>query len=173
MPIYTKTGDKGTTALFGGKRVSKADLQVETYGSVDELSSYIGLVSGKIINKETKIFLTEIQKDLYKIMSYLSGANLELKYLNKRVKEFEKMIDKTDKKLPKLTRFILPGGSEISAWLHVLRTVCRRSERSVIRFFSSSETLKQWSNQAILKYLNRLSDLFFPLARYYNKGKDT
>src|SRR3990167_3479566 len=109
MPIYTKTGDKGTTALFGGKRVSKADLQVEAYGSVDELTSYIGLV------------------------------NSNIKYLDGRVKDFENKIDEIDKKLPKLTKFILPGGSELSSWFHVLRTVCRRSERSVIRYSESLE----------------------------------
>src|SRR3989344_2215165 len=171
MPIYTKTGDKGTTALFGGKRVSKADLQVEAYGSVDELTSYIGLVNSKIKNQKAKLFLIEIQKDLYKIMGYLAGSKSNIKYLDGRVKDFENKIDEIDKKLPKLTKFILPGGSEISSLFHILRTICRRSERSVIRF---SEKLTTEHRLLItIKYLNRLSDLFFTLARSHNKGKDT
>ncbi|OGK42043.1 ATP:cob(I)alamin adenosyltransferase [Candidatus Roizmanbacteria bacterium RIFCSPLOWO2_01_FULL_35_13] len=170
MPIYTKTGDKGTTALFGGKRVSKADLQVEAYGSVDELTSYIGLVNSKIKNQKAKLFLIEVQKDLYKIMGYLAGSKSNIKYLDGRVKDFENKIDEIDKKLPRLTKFILPGGSELSSWFHVLRTVCRRSERSVIRYSESLE-IGNWKLE-IIRYLNRLSDLFFTLARSHNKGKD-
>ena len=172
MSVYTRTGDKGTTSLFGGKRVSKSNLQVEAYGSVDELTSYIGLISSKLKVKSEKLFLLQIQKDLYKIIAHLSNAKVDLGFLNSRVKTFEKKIDASEKKLPKLTRFILPGGSEISAWYHILRVVCRRSERSVVRFFSSNETMKQFSNEAILKYLNRLSDLFFTLARWYGRQKE-
>lgn len=168
MPIYTKTGDKGTTALFGGKRISKADLQVEAYGSVDELTSYIGLVVSKLRTKNYE--LLTIQKDLYKIMGYLAGSKLELKYLEGRVKEFENRIDEIDKKLPKLAKFILPGGSELSSLFHILRVICRRSERSVIRFSEKLTT----DNRLLMtiKYLNRLSDFFFTLARFNNKGKE-
>lgn len=172
MPIYTKTGDKGTTALFGGKRISKANLQVEAYGSVDELSSFLGLLIYKLKPTTYKLFLIDIQKDLYKIMAHLSGAKLDLGFLDFRVEEFEKKIDGMDKKLTKLTRFILPGGSELSSWFHILRAVCRKSERRVVAYFQNNETMKQYNNIAILKYLNRLSDLFFTLARFYNKGKD-
>ena len=172
MSIYTRTGDKGTTSLYGGKRVSKADLQVEAYGSVDELTSYLGLIHSKVKDLKSKVYLSGIQKDLYKIMAYLSGSKLDLGFLVSRVKNFEKRIDETEKELPKLTRFILPGGTELSSWFHILRTVCRRAERSVVKIFSSNESMKQSRNLAILKYLNRLSDLFFTLARFYNKGKD-
>ena len=170
MSIYTRTGDKGTTSLFGGKRVSKSNLQVEAYGSVDELTSYIGLVNSKYKSQKSKFFLVEIQKDLYKIMAYLSGAKTDLKFLDRRVNDFEKQIDKLDKKLPKLTRFILPGGNQLSAWFHILRAVCRRAERNVIRY---SETLTtNYQLLTTIRYLNRLSDLFFTLARWYGKGKE-
>lgn len=170
MTIYTRTGDRGETSLYGGKRTSKANYQVEAYGSIDELTSFIGLLNSKVKGKKSKLFLAEIQKDLYQIMSHLSGSNVTVNYLNKRVKEFEKQIDQMDKKLPKLTRFILPGGNELSAWFHILRTVCRRSERNVVKFSEKPTT----DNRLLttVKYLNRLSDLFFTLARFYNKGKD-
>lgn len=164
MPIYTKTGDNGLTSLFGGKRVFKSDLQIEAYGSIDELSSFVGLVISKIENYDDKNFLEKLQKDFYKIMAALSGAKVNLSFLEKKIVEFEKKIDTLDKKLPKLKRFILPGGTESASWLHVLRVICRRAERKVIKH-SQKELL-------IIKYLNRLSDLFFTLARYYNKGKE-
>lgn len=171
MSIYTRTGDRGTTALFGGKRVSKSDLQVEAYGSVDELSSFLGLLISKLVTRNSKLFLIQIQKDLYKIMSNLSGAKVDLSYLNHRVADFEKEIDKIDKKLPKLTRFILPGGTEISSLFHICRTFCRRSERNMIRF--SEATSKPAHQQTlVIKYLNRLSDLFFIIARLHAKGKE-
>lgn len=172
MSIYTKTGDKGTTALFGGKRVSKSNLQIEAYGSVDELSSFLGLLIYKLKPTTYKLFLIDIQKDLYKIMAHLAGAKVKLSYLENKVKLFENKIDELEDKLPKLTRFILPGGNELSAWFHILRVVCRRCERTVVKFFSSNEAMKQFNNGAILKYLNRLSDFFFTLARWQNKGKD-
>ena len=170
MSIYTRTGDKGKTSVYGGKRVSKSDPQVEAYGSIDELTSYLGLISLKLKVKSEKLFLQNIQKDLYQIMSHLSGSNVTVNYLDRRVKEFEKQIDQMDKKLPKLTRFILPGGNELSAWFHILRTICRRSERSVIKYSNNLTT--NYQLLTTIKYLNRLSDLFFTLARFYNKGKD-
>src|SRR3989344_3918100 len=115
MSIYTRTGDLGTTSLFGGKRISKADCQIETYGSIDELTSYIGLVVVKLKNTQDKNLLIQIQKDLYQIMSFLSGAKIDLFFLEKKVLVFEKTIDEIEKKLPKLNKFILPGGNEISS----------------------------------------------------------
>src|SRR3990172_3543663 len=177
MAIYTRTGDRGETSLFGGKRISKSSIQVEAYGSVDELSSSLGLVIAKLPKKE-KIFLTEIQKDLYKIMAHLSGSKLDLSFLDLRVKNFEKKIDGVEKKLPRLTRFILPGGTELSSWFHILRTVCRRSERSVVKYFEKLTTdnrpaLPAGRQLMTIKYLNRLSDLFFTLARWYGRQKET
>jgi len=163
MSIYSRTGDKGTTSLYRGKRVSKSDPRVEVYGSFDELTSFIGLVAVKIKNKKDKEFLTEIQRDLYKIMSYLSGVKLSLDFLNNKVLKFENKIDQLDKKLAQLNKFILPGGTEISSWFHVLRTVCRRAERNMVKYFFSLK---------IIRYLNRLSDLLFVLARTYGKNKE-
>ncbi len=164
MPIYTRTGDSGTTALYGGKRLLKSDLQVEAYGSIDELTSFIGLVVNKLINRKDKFFLISLQKDLYQIMAVLSGANIDPKFLfEEKVLTFENKIDELEKKLPKLNKFILPGGTEISSWFHILRVICRRAERNVIRFDN---------NIVIVKYLNRLSDLLFVMARTYGKNKE-
>lgn len=170
MSIYTRTGDAGMTALFGGKRISKADCQVETYGSIDELTSYIGLAVVKLKNKKDRNFLIEIQKDLYLVMSFLSGAKVDLVILDKKVTAFEKTIDEIESKLPKLNKFILPGGNEISALFHILRVSCRRAERIFVDYFNNNRTMKQ-SND-ILMYLNRLSDLFFDMARKYGKNRE-
>lgn len=163
MAIYTKTGDDGTTALFGGKRVPKSNPQVAAYGSVDELTSFLGLIAAKINDSSTHELLTLIQKDLYEIMGVLAGSG-ERPHLSNRVKEFEKGIDTMEKKLPKLYRFILPQGNEITSLFHVARAVCRRTERDVVAFFSNRPSL-------IVRYLNRLSDLLFILARWYNKNQ--
>jgi cob(I)alamin adenosyltransferase len=163
MSIYTKTGDDGTTAIYGGKRLSKSDLQIKACGSVDELTSFIGLVKDKIKNKSEKLFLISVQKDLYQIMGFLSGAKINLKFLEEKVLSFEKKIDELEKKLPKLKRFILPGGTEISSWFQILRVICRRVERNVVKFNN---------NIIIVKYLNRLSDFLFVMARNYGKNKE-
>ncbi len=169
MPIYTKTGDRGETSLFGGKRVAKSDLQVEAYGSVDELTSFIGLVIAKTVDPKQKAYLTSIQKDLYVIMSVLAGDTNKKTVSEKKINDFERLIDKIGVKLPALHGFILPQGSEISAWFQILRVICRRAERKVVLFSVKIENLNL---KIIIKYLNRLSDLFFVLARYYNKEKE-
>ena len=164
MSIYTKTGDDGTTAIYGGKRLLKSDLQVEAYGSIDELTSFIGLVLNKLINRKDKLFLISLQKDLYQIMAVLSGANIDSKFLfGEKALTFENKIDELEKKLPRLNKFILPGGTETSSWFHILRVICRRAERNVVRFNN---------NIIIIKYLNRLSDLLFVMARTYGKNKE-
>lgn len=184
MSIYTKTGDKGETSLFGGKRIKKYDPQIDASGSIDELSSFVGLAIVKINDKKDILFLTNIQKCLYLIMGSLclpagrqAGQGPDLSSLNNEIKRHEKYIDLVDKKLPRLTRFILPQGTEISAWFHVLRITCRKTERSVVYFINQSAVSPdsigvsdQYSD--ILKYLNRLSDLFFIMARKYNIGKE-
>ena len=164
MSIYTKTGDDGTTAIYGGKRLLKSDLQVEAYGSIDELTSFIGLVLNKLINRKDKLFLISLQKDLYQIMAVLSGANIDSKFLfGEKALTFENKIDELEKKLPRLNKFILPGGTETSSWFHILRVICRRAERNAVRFNN---------NIIIVKYLNRLSDLLFVMARTYGKNKE-
>ena len=162
MPIYTKTGDNGTTGIYGGKRRSKADLQIEAYGSLDELSSFIGLVISKEKLEEKHLSLLKtIQKDLYYLMADLSGAKQDLNKLTRQIKFFEDEIDVQEKKLPALRGFISAQGTELSCLFHVLRTVCRRAERNIVRYSLDDEI--------ILQYVNRLSDLFFVLARCYNK----
>lgn len=161
MKIYTKTGDEGTTAIFGGKRVSKSDLQVEAYGSIDELSSLIGMVIAIIYDSQDQLFLTRVQKNLYQCMAHLSGSKTHVDFLMQETKKLEKNIDVMEEKLPILDRFILPqGGIEVS-WLHIARTVCRKAERNVIRY-------KKEKN--IVQYLNRLSDFLFVMARMYTKN---
>lgn len=160
MTIYTRTGDTGTTSLFGGKKVLKSDPIIKSCGNIDELSSYIGLVATKL--KKTspnRKLLISIQKDLYQIMAMVAGAkNIKINLL-KQVGLFEKTIDEVEVKLPRLNHFIEPGGTELSAWFHILRTVCRRAERTVVAS----------GKPEIIPYLNRLSDLLFILARFYNQ----
>ncbi len=164
MSIYTRTGDKGSTSLFGGKRVSKSDRRIETCGLIDELTSYLGLVINKLPDDSDKTLLIVIQKDLYKIMAYISGAKVDLAFINNRTRSFEKRIDTIDTMLPRLTKFLLPQGTELSCLLHVTRTVCRRTERVTVKNNTGINTVQ---------YLNRLSDLLFTLARFYNKKETT
>lgn len=158
MPIYTKKGDRGETGLFNGKRVAKTDAIIEAIGSVDELNAQIGVV------KNPSRFLDKIQNDLFAIGSILAGAEMKID-LAKRVEEMEKEIDGMWGKMPPLKNFILPTGQ-----VHVARAVCRRAERSVV--FLATRTQNPASPagrlEPILKYLNRLSDYLFCLARYEN-----
>lgn len=157
--IYTKKGDQGVTYLFKGRKIKKSSQLIETMGTIDELNSFIGLVVTKINNQKEKEFLITIQKDLYQIMAIMAGAKKEMEFLRKRIKDFEEIIDNLEKKLPKLGKFIIPGGSELAAWFHVLRAVCRRAEREVVKLNQNSQI------NDLIPYLNRLSDLFFMLAR--------
>lgn len=160
MKIYTKTGDDGTTALFAGKRIAKSDERVEAYGTIDELSSIIGMVIATIHNSDDQLLLTNIQKNLYHCMAYLAGAEKELAVLSEETKKLEHSIDSMEKKLPRLNRFILPQGGMKVSWIHIARTVCRRAERNIVRY-------KQVKN--IIQYFNRLSDFLFVMARKYTK----
>lgn len=176
VKIYTKTGDKGETSLFGGKRVSKADLRVETYGEIDELNSLIGIIIFKIKNSKVKSGLSSIQSDLFELGSRLASSNtkykmLDIKYLNDRVSKIEQLIDDLSKELQELHNFILPGGGKAGSLLHFARAVCRRVERQVVAF---SE--KEKVSSEIIVYFNRLSDLLFTMARFVNfkeKRKET
>lgn len=174
MAIYTKTGDTGQTALFGGKRISKAHPQVASYGSIDELTSYLGLVIAKISDSEEKELWISVQKALYQMMAVLAGAKTPITVVEKDIDIFEQHIDKLDKELPRLTRFILPGGTEMAGWFHILRTVCRRAERDTVAFYESEEdhAIPPETERIMQKYLNRLSDLFFMYARKYAEGKE-
>lgn len=179
MPIYTKTGDKGTTSLFGGKRLSKSDIQIDTYGSIDELSSFIGLIISHLNRqqaeeKQYKELLLTIQKELYEVMGVLAGAKTDIASLEYSITIFEKTIDEIQGKLPKLNRFILPGGNELAAIVHIARTVCRRAERRTVNLYNEQASHEEESESIslIMKYLNRLSDLLFVLARWYGKDNE-
>lgn len=167
MKIYTRTGDEGTTSLFGGQRVSKCDPRVDTYGHVDELNSVIGLARAHAPNSPLDEDLAALQVELFTV-----GADLatppEKEARTARVdaamsKRLEAVIDRHDEKLEVLTRFILPTGCPASAALHLARTVCRRAERAVQALAESCEDGSNFG--PVLVYLNRLSDLLFVLAR--------
>jgi cob(I)alamin adenosyltransferase len=167
MSIYTKTGDKGKTGLFGGKRVWKYDPQVEAYGITDEATCEIGLVIVSLKDQDEIHFLTAIQHDLYTIMAYLSGAQLKKNDLEENVYSMEKQIDQLDKTLPTLTRFILPQGSEISVRLHLARAKVRSAERRIVEFVEQKQS-RNVEDDITIQYVNRLSDFLFMLARKYN-----
>lgn len=170
MKIYTKTGDKGKTSLFGGKRVWKDDLRIQSYGTVDELNSILGVAISEIKNKKLKKILSSIQHELFNLGSdlaspeYKNNKNFSIPRINEsNIKRLEGLIDKIDNKLSPLKNFILPGGLKGAALLHQARTVCRRAEREVI-----SLSKIDMINSEIKIYLNRLSDLLFVLARFEN-----
>lgn len=165
MPkIYTKTGDKGFTSLTGGKRVKKDDPIVEAYGTVDEVNSYIGLAISKLDIKDLeqlKTMLIEIQTILFYVGAEISTPEEEKVYWplkEEKIKKLENYIDELDQELPQLTQFILPGGSELGAILHLARAITRRAERlSIIS-----------NKDHVITYLNRLSDFLFVAARWVN-----
>ncbi len=166
MKLYTKTGDKGLTGLIGGTRIQKNDIRIETYGTVDELNSFIGLLTTYSISEKDKIFLRSIQNNLFTIGSYLATDTTKVKLSEEAVlkkdciKLIENEIDRLDANLPALSSFILPGGSQTGALSHVCRTISRRTER---RLFDMNE-LYNIDNQVLI-YFNRLSDYFFALSR--------
>lgn len=173
MAIYTKTGDSGDTAILGGKRVSKSHPYLEALGSIDELSSFLAFACVGIINKKYKELFASILKDFYEIMGFLGRSVDKKNSFEKRIGVFEKEIDILENKTGKIHNFILPLGSETACRLHLARTVCRRAERSVVRYRKLEESVeKKQKILLIIKYLNRLSDLLFMLARYYNKGHE-
>lgn len=172
MAIYTRTGDKGKTSLFSGLRVSKADIRVEAYGTIDELNSLIGVSISNLKSQNSKLRneLTKIQNDLLEIGSNLANpASKPLNYLEKRVKEFEDFIDWMTEKMPKLSNFILPGGGKAGATLHLARAISRRAERRVVALNNPSAISGRGKiDNNIIIYLNRLSDLLFTMSRFVN-----
>jgi cob(I)alamin adenosyltransferase len=172
MKIYTKTGDQGSTGLFGGGRVSKDDIRVEAYGDVDELNAVIGMARSVEMMPRIDEVLVPIQRDLFAIGALLATPDREkmAQHLEKaridegRIGELERAIDDGEAELEPLRAFILPGGTPKAAALHVARTVCRRAERHVVRLQREVEL----PALAVI-YLNRLSDLLFTLARVANR----
>jgi cob(I)alamin adenosyltransferase len=172
MKIYTKTGDKGKTSLFGGTRVPKYNLRIEAYGTVDELNSYIGLIRDQKIDSHTTEILLKIQNELFTLGSMLATppekeilkSGKERLNINKVSEEsvalLENEIDLMNESLPPMSHFILPGGHTIVSFCHIARCICRRAERITTQL-SHESTI----NPKILVYLNRLSDYLFMLAR--------
>jgi len=165
MKIYTKTGDKGTTSLIGGTRLSKAHVRIDAYGTVDELNSYIGLLGDQPVNEKRKELLKEIQDRLFTMGSHLASESDKSKrilpdLLEEDIILLEKEMDVIDSQVPKLTAFVLPGGHESVSFGHVARTVCRRAERAVIHLQQGEEV-----EEIVIRYLNRLSDYLFMLCR--------
>jgi cob(I)alamin adenosyltransferase len=171
MKIYTKTGDKGDTGLFGGGRVPKDDPRVEAYGDVDELNAALGMARAIEPLPRIDEILVPMQRDLFSIGALLATPDLDKmhKHLAKaniderRIRELEQAIDDADRDLEPLKAFIIPGGSRKGAMLHVARTVCRRAERRVVHLQRDVEI-----PELVVIYLNRLSDLLFTLARLAN-----
>jgi cob(I)alamin adenosyltransferase len=172
MKVYTKTGDTGTTALFGGTRVSKHHIRIESYGTVDELNSHIGLVRDQEMDSHYKEVLIEVQDRLFTVGAILATPPEKetLKNGEKRLQnlgiiasdiEFlEKEIDKMEASLPPMTHFVLPGGHTTVSYCHIARCVCRRAERLAVHLNDIEPT-----DELVIKYLNRLSDYLFVLAR--------
>jgi cob(I)alamin adenosyltransferase len=171
LKIYTKTGDDGTTGLQGGRRILKSDFRIMAYGAVDEINSCLGVIISHGLDDDIKDVLTRIQNELFIAGSDLSDPNLDNK--KNRVTEsmilnLEKNIDRFEEELPPLANFILPGGHKTASYLHLARTISRRAETQVIAL-----TKQEQISPICQKYLNRLSDLLFVLARTVNKRSST
>lgn len=170
MKIYTKTGDKATTALFTGARVPKHHIRIESYGTVDELNSFLGLLRDQKIDSNSKETLALTQNKLFTVGAILATEPKKEKRLKipRIVKDdielLEKEIDKMNEELPEMTHFILPGGHPIVSYCHIARTVCRRTER-MISYLHENEPVPDM----LLAYINRLSDYLFVLARKLSK----
>ncbi|UII33016.1 cob(I)yrinic acid a,c-diamide adenosyltransferase [Fulvivirga ulvae] len=169
MKVYTKTGDKGTTALFGGARVSKSHERIDAYGTIDELNSYIGLVRDQEVNEKRKDVLVEVQDRLFTVGSILATepGNTkvkvpELQYAD--IESLEREIDKMEEELPPMKNFVLPGGHVSVSFCHVARCVCRRAERLVVGLNDHEPV-----HTTVIQYLNRLSDYLFVLSRKMSK----
>lgn len=172
MKIYTKTGDKGTTALFGGTRVAKHHIRIESYGTVDELNSHIGLIRDQEIDTKSKEILVHIQDRLFTLGAILatdpektilkSGKErLNIpRIIEDDIELLEKEMDTMNDSLPAMTHFVLPGGHTTVSYCHIARCVCRRAER-LATLLNEQEPI----DEQVLKYLNRLSDYLFVLAR--------
>jgi cob(I)alamin adenosyltransferase len=175
MKIYTKTGDQGKTSLIGGTKVFKSDLRIDAYGTVDELNSYIGLVSVFSNDDHSKEILKEIQDRLFTIGSELAcdpskETKMSIPDLHESdVEMLEKEIDKMNESLPVMKHFILPGGLPVVSFAHIARCVCRRAERNCVGLQQQSGNVAP----LIIKYLNRLSDYLFTLARYLAMKNNT
>ena len=171
MKVYTKVGDKGTTAFFGCGMIQKDDPRIEALGAVDELNSVIGVTLAMVTDAELQNVLTKIQHDLFQVGADLAGSALEKKALPRitqvHIQEVEQAIDRIEERLGVPTKFILPGGTQSSAFLHLCRAITRRSERELVKAKGVIDI-----SPDLMIYVNRLSDFFFMLARQANNEKD-
>jgi len=164
--LYTRSGDKGTTSLVGGERVSKTDQRIESYGTIDELNSFIGLLMVEVTDEIDLDFLRFVQHKLFTIGSYLATnqnsreLKIESRVTPESISRVENEIDRLDESLPKMAGFVLPGGSHSAALAHVCRTICRRAEREIYRLKEAERV-----EDALLVFVNRLSDYLFALGR--------
>lgn len=169
--LYTRTGDTGTTSLVGGERVKKNSLRLEAYGTIDELSSFLGAIaSDKSCLSEVKGQILEIQNELFNIGAYLAtevkpGESPACESLasGEKISHMEQWIDALDEATPKVKSFILPGGCELASKAHMARVVCRRAERRLIDLADT-----EYVDSAVIRYVNRMSDYLFIAARYFN-----
>lgn len=166
--IYTKTGDKGQTSLIGGTRVSKSHIRIESYGTVDELNSYIGLVNDLAVHEQINLWLREIQDRLFTLGAELATTptkEVKMKLPDLHLSDIEWLenrIDEMNEVLPEMRSFILPGGHQAASACHVARCICRRAERLCVNMREHEEEV----SDIVLQYLNRLSDFLFVLSRY-------
>jgi cob(I)alamin adenosyltransferase len=166
MKVYTKTGDKGTTALIGGKRVAKNNTRIEAYGTTDELIAYLGLLRDQqVVNDPTKRIICKIQEELMVASALLAAESIQVidslpKLSEQSIVDLENEIDKLDANLPELKQFLIPGGHETISICHVCRTICRRAERRIYDVLGEYDL-----PEVILVYFNRLSDYLFVLSR--------
>ena len=167
MKLYTKKGDKGETSLIGGVKVSKSNIRIHAYGSIDELNSYIGILRSELRKEHTVETLSEIQDRLFTIGSLLashpSSKMIVPDISEKDIELLENQMDEMNTILPELKSFILPGGNPIEAHCHVARTICRRAERWIVQLSEEEEV-----DPILIKYINRLSDYLFVAARFVN-----
>ena len=170
MKIYTKTGDDGSTGLQGNYRIDKSHPRIISYGTVDEANAALGIVLTHSLDEDIVSILTQIQNDLFVVGADLSNTNLndaKNRVSLDMIENLESYIDKFETELPSLTNFILPGGDASAAQLHYVRTVVRRAETQTVLLSEKDEI-----NSNCIKYLNRLSDLFFVMGRLINKRKN-
>lgn len=177
MRIYTRSGDSGETGLFGGQRVPKDDLRIEAYGTVDELNAVLGMARVHAAGEELEQSIAALQSDLFSLGADMATPREEDTHKGRivvervgpeQVERLEAQIDHYEAELPPLQSFILPGGHPLAAALHLARVVCRRAERRSVSLQHSGEAL----NPEVLRYLNRLSDLLFVLARVANQRQN-
>lgn len=170
MKVYTKTGDKGTTCLIGGTRISKSELRLETYGTADELNSFIGLLRAKVQDEQIDAWLERVQQKLFNLGGYLALDRTKCEptpatsVAMEEVTFLESCIDGMEAELEPMHAFILPGGSEAISCCHICRTVCRRLERRMVALFEAENDTTQETAMA-LQYVNRLSDFLFVLSK--------